>query len=293
MWEEECCRQEHEARNGGGGKIGRASKTLKRHGVLTWSHAQTTNTRGGCQKRNTQEDFVFDTTNGRSEKTRRTPAVLIKPCRPRVTAVSCFTTHPRFLGSRAQSAGSPLQLLVTTSEASTRMAKSKKVQQRRGSRCPVCFHFFSDVLRHLNHRQSRCSAWLGTSTQPNSPPPRHDQDFEDTFLPDPPPPHSDHQQAPSPAPSAPSHIYFPGAGATYGQAQTFLDRFNEDQYAPFRAANRYYPFSNEVEWELASFLLSSNMSMRKVDEMLKLKLVSLLRLFTEPHSYLFRFRMQG
>ena len=60
---------------------------------------------------------------------------------------------------------------------------------------------------------------------------------------------------------------------TYGQAPTFLDRFNEDQYAPFRAENAYYPFLSEAEWELASFLLSSNLSMRKVDELLKLKLV--------------------
>jgi len=36
----------------------------------------------------------------------------------------------------------------------------------------------------------------------------------------------------------------------------------------------YYPFSNAAEWELASFLLSSDLSMRKIDELLKLKLVS-------------------
>jgi len=60
---------------------------------------------------------------------------------------------------------------------------------------------------------------------------------------------------------------------TYGQAQTFLDRFDEDRYAPFCTMNPFYPFSSEVEWELASFLLSSDLSMRKIDEFLKLKLV--------------------
>ena len=61
---------------------------------------------------------------------------------------------------------------------------------------------------------------------------------------------------------------------TYGQASTFLDRFNEDEYASFRAVNMYYPFSSKAEWELASFLLSSDLSMQKVNEFLKLKLVS-------------------
>jgi len=60
---------------------------------------------------------------------------------------------------------------------------------------------------------------------------------------------------------------------TYGQAPTFLDRFNEDEYSSFRAVNMYYPFSSKAEWELASFLLSSDLSMQKVDAFLKLKLV--------------------
>jgi len=60
---------------------------------------------------------------------------------------------------------------------------------------------------------------------------------------------------------------------TYGKAATFMDRFNEDQYAPFHTSNKFYPFSSKVEWELASFLLSSDLSMRKIDEFLKLKLV--------------------
>jgi hypothetical protein len=60
---------------------------------------------------------------------------------------------------------------------------------------------------------------------------------------------------------------------TYGQAPTFLDRFNEDKYSAFRTMNMYYPFSSKAEWELASFLLSSDLPMQKVDEFLKLKLV--------------------
>ena len=154
------------------------------------------------------------------------------------------------------------------------MPKSKRIRTCQGSQCPICFHFFYDVLRHLNHRQSRCSTWFGTTSQSYSPT-LHDLEFEDALLPEPPSPQpSDHQRSPSPIPPASSHVSFPGAGKTYGEASTFLDRFNNDQYGPFHATNMYYPFLNEAEWELASFLLSSDLSMRKIDELLKLKLVS-------------------
>ena len=91
------------------------------------------------------------------------------------------------------------------------------------------------------------------------------------------PQHSDDWRSPSPAPPTSSRVNFPGAGMTYGRASTFMDRFSEDQYAPFRTTNMFYPFTNEVEWELASFLLSSDLSMRKIDEFLKLKLVGQLQ----------------
>ena len=153
------------------------------------------------------------------------------------------------------------------------MAKTKRTQQRQRFRCPVCFHFFSDVLGHLNHRQSQCSAWFEATSSSNPTPFHYSQESED-FLPlDPPLPLLRDYQSPSPAPLASSYVNFPGAGVTYGQAQTFLDRFDDDEYAPFRAMNMYYPFSSKAEWELASFLLSSDLSMQKVDEFLRLKLV--------------------
>jgi hypothetical protein len=67
---------------------------------------------------------------------------------------------------------------------------------------------------------------------------------------------------------------FPGAGSTYGTGQTFMNIFDTDQYAHFRTHNLYYPFASKAEWELASFLLSSNLSMQAIDEFLLLELVS-------------------
>ena len=55
--------------------------------------------------------------------------------------------------------------------------------------------------------------------------------------------------------------------------KTFMDLFDEDLYAEYRAANLYYPFASQEEWQLASFLLKSGLSMSAIDEFLKLDLV--------------------
>jgi len=83
--------------------------------------------------------------------------------------------------------------------------------------------------------------------------------------------------------SIPNHLHpfrteFPTAGKIYGRTRSFIDRFNDNKYASYRAQNPYYPFADEEEWGLGSFLLRSGMSMQKVDEFLKLKMV--LRFFS-------------
>lgn len=76
----------------------------------------------------------------------------------------------------------------------------------------------------------------------------------------------------------PSHysFSFPGASQSFGKGETFLDVFNKDQYADKRnnIDFLYYPFSTQAEWELASFLLKSGLSMAQTDEFLKLQVVS-------------------
>ena len=161
---------------------------------------------------------------------------------------------------------------ITIPGTSPPMAKTKRTRWHQRSRCPVCSRFFSDVLGHLNHRQSQCSAWFEATSSSNCAPSYYSQEPENGHPSSSQLPHNHH--SPSPTPSASTRVSFPGAGVTYGRAPTFLDRFNEDQYAPFRTENIYYPFSNSAEWELASFLLSSDLSMRKINELLKLKLVS-------------------
>jgi hypothetical protein len=163
--------------------------------------------------------------------------------------------------------------------------KRKAVPQAHTSnrqRCPYCGKRFADILRHLNHRQSGCSDWFNNvSPLDGLAPRRHDSnnDFEDSET-----SHSDFApQDYFPEPSGENltssqrqslrHVEFPGAGVTYGHATSFMDQFNSDQYSGSRVDNVYYPFAGKDEWELASFLHSSGLSMRKINIFLKLKLV--------------------
>ena len=78
-------------------------------------------------------------------------------------------------------------------------------------------------------------------------------------------------------PSATPYPFFkethPTASNIYGIGHTFMDVFEKDQYAQRRVEQLYYPFASKDEWELASFLLRSNLSMASIDKFLKLNLV--------------------
>ncbi|KAF9035863.1 hypothetical protein BJ165DRAFT_1355211, partial [Panaeolus papilionaceus] len=72
---------------------------------------------------------------------------------------------------------------------------------------------------------------------------------------------------------------FPGASSTWNTThpgKTFMELFAEDPFTSARVNVPYYPFSTRDEWEVASFLLQSGMSMAKIDEFLKLKMIKLL-----------------
>ena len=71
----------------------------------------------------------------------------------------------------------------------------------------------------------------------------------------------------------PAELY-PGAAQTYGHGQTFMDRFNADEFSCYRDNLPYYPFASQDEWELAAFLLRSDLSMSALDEFFKLATVT-------------------
>jgi hypothetical protein len=67
----------------------------------------------------------------------------------------------------------------------------------------------------------------------------------------------------------------PTSSRVYGSGEMFMDQFNKDKFAEARNQGLlYYPFATRDKWELASFLLWSNLSMNAIDHFLKLELVS-------------------
>jgi hypothetical protein len=66
----------------------------------------------------------------------------------------------------------------------------------------------------------------------------------------------------------------PTFGSVYEHGETFMDQCDKDEFTEKRKAHLYYPFASRDEWELASFLLHSFLSMAAVDRFLKLELVS-------------------
>lgn len=67
--------------------------------------------------------------------------------------------------------------------------------------------------------------------------------------------------------------FFLGASKVFGKGETYLDHFNKDKHEDARKKNLFYPFASQPEWELASFLLKSDLSRVAIDQFLKLQLV--------------------
>lgn len=67
---------------------------------------------------------------------------------------------------------------------------------------------------------------------------------------------------------------FEGCGQTYPGGKTFMANFWEDTYAEERSTNLYYPWASKQEWEFASWLLRSGLSMAAIDRLMSLDIVS-------------------
>jgi hypothetical protein len=77
---------------------------------------------------------------------------------------------------------------------------------------------------------------------------------------------------------------YEGSAEVYGMGTTFMEEFDHDQYAGERVENLYYPFASRDEWELAAFLLRSDLSMASIDMLLSLNLVSVAGNIDHIHS---------
>ncbi|KAJ7826831.1 hypothetical protein B0H13DRAFT_2241080 [Mycena leptocephala] len=164
-------------------------------------------------------------------------------------------------------------------------------------RCPICnkpCKSNTALLQHLNQPRSRCHPSLHPSVlgasrrvqnwgvkRPQVPandddsPMDVDTDYnvslfvspdEDSAM--------DYSDPATPSSTGPVKDYYKGAAKTYGRGDTFLDKFHKDQYREERQSNLYYPFASADEWELASYLTRSNMTIADTDEFLNLRLTS-------------------
>lgn len=66
---------------------------------------------------------------------------------------------------------------------------------------------------------------------------------------------------------------YEGCSEAFSGGRTFMDAFHDDQYADERQSNLYFPFASRKEWQLASWLLRSRLSLGAIDSLLALDIV--------------------
>ena len=174
--------------------------------------------------------------------------------------------------------------------AKTNRDKSKTI------RCPRCgkkFYSETNVLQHMNQPLSLCRALYH---EEYAPPLHHfsrssrnrfteilaaaetqEPDFFDEDSRWTPPSNQDDNYGDSGAfgtTTGPSFTeYYEGCSEAFPGGKTFMDFFETDQYSEERKENLYFPFASREEWQFASWLLRSRLSLAAIDSLLSLDLV--------------------
>ena len=74
---------------------------------------------------------------------------------------------------------------------------------------------------------------------------------------------------------------YEGCSEAFLGGKSFMDAFQEDQYAKEQKQNLYFPFASHEEWQFASWLLRSRLSLAMIDSLLTLDIVS--EMFYSPY----------
>ena len=182
------------------------------------------------------------------------------------------------------------------------MPKTLRQKLRRAEKisfCPDCGKRFANetrVLQHMNQPSNTCGSWINelsqayhnyfhapartyTRTTARYRPDRdvvpevdgayaHGElgpDEDSVYNPD-----DGWQQEDAPGLVFNTH---PNTPSIHPGGTTFMDRFFSDQYADLQQENLYYPFVSRIDWQFASWLLRSCLSMAAIDDLLSLELV--------------------
>lgn len=152
------------------------------------------------------------------------------------------------------------------------------------NQCGAQFQNASRVISHLNHPWSPCHNYFihrqeqisAESALPSNNGPRYEQD-PDIDMPD-----AENQDldgyiseddGANLAGSAPPTADFPEAGRTFGSGPDFMSQFDADIHAEKCRTFPVYPWATKEEWQLMSWLSRSGLSMAKIDEFFRLKMV--------------------
>ncbi|KAG0691620.1 hypothetical protein DFH29DRAFT_884047 [Suillus ampliporus] len=149
---------------------------------------------------------------------------------------------------------------------------------------PIVWKEFGDhtsIARHMSQPQSGCNNWLENLIQLNSTLPR----TEDPMLVD------NIGEAPSYEPGEDASFddfrseagdndsevvtdYFLQPPLAFEEGYTLLSLFDADENSVYRKTNLYYPFSSRREWQFASWLLRSGLSIGKINDFLALEMIN-------------------
>ncbi|KAI5982220.1 hypothetical protein EDD15DRAFT_2391380 [Pisolithus albus] len=66
---------------------------------------------------------------------------------------------------------------------------------------------------------------------------------------------------------------YEGSSEVFPGGKSFMDTFHEDQYSGERRSNLYFPFASQQEWQFASWLLRSRLSLTAIDSLLALDIL--------------------
>jgi hypothetical protein len=72
---------------------------------------------------------------------------------------------------------------------------------------------------------------------------------------------------------------YEGCSEAFPGGKTFMDAFRDDQYANERRQNLYFPFASHKEWQFASWLLHSRLTLTAINSLLALDIVRAFFLF--------------